>query len=334
MKTKKKRNAKRRVLFLVLFLLLTVTILSTSIYAWFTANKVVTVSEIQVNVEAQGGIQISADGTNWKSVVATADLLGVGGTTYTAAVNQIPDTLKPVSTVRNVDATGKMEMYLGEVVSNVDGDYILTATKSTETNGDTGDFIAFDLFFRAEADSSLYMTTNSKIETPDTTDTGIKNSARIAFVNLGTTAIGSGIGTIQGLNTGAKPTYLWEPNYDVHTAAGVVHAYDTYGLTVAETGNASALAYSGISSPILATQNLLVGTVQGSGVGFAPETPTYTTVEDFSEGFQIFNLSAGITKLRIYMWVEGQDVDCENSASGGRINFNMQITNENPNAGP
>ena len=29
------------------------------------------------------------------------------------------------------------------------------------------------------------------------------------------------------------------------------------------------------------------------------------------------------------MWVEGQDVDCENNASGGNIDFNLQITTEN-----
>lgn len=29
------------------------------------------------------------------------------------------------------------------------------------------------------------------------------------------------------------------------------------------------------------------------------------------------------------MWVEGQDVDCENSASGATINFDLQFTTNN-----
>ena len=41
-----------------------------------------------------------------------------------------------------------------------------------------------------------------------------------------------------------------------------------------------------------------------------------------------FSLKAGITKMRIYMWVEGQDVDCENTASGGNIIYSLQITTE------
>lgn len=32
------------------------------------------------------------------------------------------------------------------------------------------------------------------------------------------------------------------------------------------------------------------------------------------------------------MWVEGQDVDCENSASGGNITFDLKISTEDPNA--
>ena len=40
----------------------------------------------------------------------------------------------------------------------------------------------------------------------------------------------------------------------------------------------------------------------------------------------IFTLSAGITKIRMYMWIEGQDVDCENTASGTDISFNVQFT--------
>ena len=40
----------------------------------------------------------------------------------------------------------------------------------------------------------------------------------------------------------------------------------------------------------------------------------------------LMQLSRGVTKIRIYMWVEGQDVDCENNASGGNIEFNLGFT--------
>lgn len=41
---------------------------------------------------------------------------------------------------------------------------------------------------------------------------------------------------------------------------------------------------------------------------------------------KVFSLKAGITKVRLYMWIEGQDVDCEDDASGSNIAFDLQLT--------
>ena len=38
-----------------------------------------------------------------------------------------------------------------------------------------------------------------------------------------------------------------------------------------------------------------------------------------------------IVKLRIYFWIEGQDIDCENHASGGDITLKLQFSlNDKP----
>ena len=36
-------------------------------------------------------------------------------------------------------------------------------------------------------------------------------------------------------------------------------------------------------------------------------------------------MTRGITKLRIYFWLEGQDVDLENEVSGGELEFKLEI---------
>lgn len=41
---------------------------------------------------------------------------------------------------------------------------------------------------------------------------------------------------------------------------------------------------------------------------------------------KVFSLKAGITKVRMYMWIEGQDVDCEDDVSGSNIAFDLQLT--------
>ena len=39
-------------------------------------------------------------------------------------------------------------------------------------------------------------------------------------------------------------------------------------------------------------------------------------------------LSAGVTKVRVYYWVEGQDVDTENNASGSSMKLGLEFTIE------
>ncbi len=333
MEKRRRRNSKR--LFILLIALFFTTVMfTTTTYAWFTANKTVTVNTLTVNVAAQNGIQISADGTNWKSIVQTSDLTSVHSTTYTDSVNQIPDSMEPVSTVGAVNADGHMEMFHGVVASNDGGQYILTATQEEDEEGDDGRYIVFDLFFKVDAATDIYLTTNSGVETTDNTDTGIKNASRIGFVVLGSTAAGSGVSTIQELNNGTSSNvYIWEPNYDVHTAAAVAHARDVYGEDIEQSGE-EAMAYSGVKADIDADDGVLLNvtsavqyTTRNSDF-FDTVDPEYKTVEGFSEKQQIFSLAKGITKVRIYMWIEGQDVDCENNASGGNIAYTLQITTE------
>ena len=37
------------------------------------------------------------------------------------------------------------------------------------------------------------------------------------------------------------------------------------------------------------------------------------------------DVNAGITRMRVYMWMEGNDVDCANDVAGATINFNLVL---------
>ena len=96
-KTKSKKK-DRKILLAVIMILFVGVVLTTSTYAWFTANRTVTVESIDVQVSTSQGLQISADASNWKSIVTNADLTGVS---WTGALNQIPsgnNNAVPVST--------------------------------------------------------------------------------------------------------------------------------------------------------------------------------------------------------------------------------------------
>ena len=343
-KNNKKRRS-RKILLALLMLLLTFVTLSTSTYAWFTANKTVTVSTINVNVAASNGLQISVDGLEWKSVITNEDIIKTIGaeTTYTstANTNQLPSlatSLAPVSTVGTIDTNGMMEMFLGEVGSDAAGNYQLTATKSTETRTtEDGDFVVFDLFFQVQEETTIYLTNNSKVAAggvqPGGGNTGIQNAARVGFIVEGTTAAGSAKDTIQSLKTNSGTAIIWEPNTDVHTEAAVAHALSTYNVTTT-VANADQLPYNGIKAEIPGGSPQALNSTNATY--FSAVTPTLaTTAAGISADnyLQAFTIGVGITKVRVYMWVEGQDVDCENMASGGQVAFDLQFSsNKNQSA--
>ena len=329
MKNKKKQ---RKVLLAILMIVITGVTLSVSTYAWFTANKVVTVSDINVNVASTNGLQMSVDGINWKTVISNDDINGAVNT-YAAAVNQLPSSttsLAPVSTIGEINTTnGFLKMFLGDIDSNADGDYILTTTNDVEQNGTAGSFVAFDLFLQVTNETPIYLTDASKAAATGSI-LGIENAARMAFVVEGNTAAGSAVSAIQGLKatTGSENVVIWELNNDAHTAAAVSNASDNYGITTtAVTSGATPIEYYGVKVPIVKADNILLDST--SSAFFSKVTPTISTgtAGISADAYQsLITLQPGITKVRVYMWLEGQDVDCENNASGGSLVFNVQIS--------
>lgn len=321
-----KQNRRKRKLFLaILMILFTGVLLTASTYAWFTANKTVTVEQIDVKVAATNGLQISVDAANWKPTITNDDILNASGT-YSAAVNQIPSgDSSPVSTVGAINGTtGFMNMYAGAIESDGEN-YILTASPSVETNGTAGQFVAFDLFFQTTEATDIYLTSASNVVHSSGVK-GIQNAARVAFVMQGNVAPGSTAAAAQELKAETtNEVIIWEPNYDVHTATGVSNALNTYGHVTTQTG-AARLNYVGVKSTITAANKVALNSTDANY--FSAVTPQITTTAaGIGDNFvKAFSLNAGITKIRFYMWIEGQDVDCENDASGGSISYNLQFS--------
>ena len=316
----------------ILLLLLITILLFSSTYAWFTANETVTISTLNVHIDAKNGLQISTDATTWKSIIENTDIT----TAYKGHANSLPANMEPVSTIGEIDSTtGYMKMYYGEVKPDEEdgGAYKLKATQTTD---DAGKYIAFDMFLKVDSDTNLKLTdASSVVMKTGSTDKGIKQASRVAFCVEGTQPVGTSLDTIRALKGATSfletsPTvYIWEPNSNLHTTAAVAHARDTYGLTTTADGAAEALAYYGISKDITEGIDLIDTNNGNNTASFAKMTPTYSTPINTATGkitpTNVFSLKAGITKVRVYMWIEGQDVDCENAASGTDISFNVQL---------
>ena len=316
-----KRREKKNLKSSLLVLLLIAILLIASTYAWFTANRTVTISSLDVNVQASNGLQISTDAVNWKAVITSSDITGGA---YSGNVNQIPTEMVPMSTDGTVAGDGTMNMFLGTMAPITTagdpnyGKYALTATQETDEDQE-GKYIIFDIFLKADEPMDLTLTADSTV-TPkeNSADKGLQNAARVAFVNEGnvaSTAASSALTLMDGTES-----VVWEPNADKHTADAI--ANNPYGGSVTD---GTKVTYYGVKTAITAPilrETINSGTDQ---THFGSVANLISTNQASAETAGFLSIEAGITKVRVYMWVEGQDVDCDNSASGTDITFNVQF---------
>lgn len=361
-KQEKRKNSKSRLLLLILLLILTLGIGTVGTYAWFTSNKVVDVTDLEVQVRAVNGLEISSDAETWGVRVTKEDL--VDG--YVGDTNQLPDILGASSTTGTV-TDSLMDMYFGKVTTScADGStncdspvYRLTTEKPAEikcydsvgVNENDGTvsncngkyYMAFDIFLKVDQDSELLLTQNANVLNTDANDLGIKNSTRVAFVvqgNIPYDQYRDGIENEDGTTTTgpaaaralngatADNVYIWEPNADAHTSSGVAAALKYYGITTSD--GSSRLSYEGVKANILSTSTDVVSLTETNSTKwpayFETVTPEIATNEEHTGASTKITLAAGVTKVRVYYWVEGQDVDAENDATGSNMKLNLEFT--------
>lgn len=368
MKKKTKVN-KKKLDSLLLVLLLTAVLMVMSTYAWFTANRTVNISELNVRIETKSGLQISADAEEWGTVLNVEKLQAATRKDNPNIKNQLPTSMEPVSTKLEIDeANSRLKMYLGttEEVEGKEGKFTLTSTLEDEISytpdavegTPTGNFLAFDIYLKSgNAEPNFYMFgdifehdgsgKSGKKSLDD--ERGITNAVRVAIIRGdNTTDIPSTPEGCQALRNNLRTTknvLLWEPNANYHTEAAVDNASKvgiTTSLSAGATTPGSRLPYYGLKKtfdnmPLEESNDV---TTHGDSIEMV--TPTWNTdknevrdlrmptVAKTADGKDVA-LEAGITKYRIYMWVEGQDVDCENVASGSDIQFNLGFSLDNNN---
>ena len=311
------KREKRKIAILLLLMFLTAVLLNTSTYAWFSANRRVTIETLNIQVATQGGIDISTDAINWKNTVSLEDL-DKAYETYPTSVNLTRILLEPVSSGGHVDtSTGYLKIYHGAPI-NVPGaeDYYLTTKRTIEEReyvmSGKGDFIVFDIFLKTAGAKELYLSDASGITYTGENSVGTENAFRIAFVIEGTGNIDGNIESIQKL-----------------TDAGIENALNVYGRTITNI-NSNRLPYDGVIAEIGREDEILLQEADSNHYPskFKKMNVNYATRKNSTSYTRVFDLDAGITKVRVYVWLEGQDVDCENKAAVGNVDFSLQLTTD------
>ena len=163
------KESKKRLHALILLVAFTAVLLIVSTYAWFTAQKNVSISNIKGKVEVAEGLEISLDANKWtqtldldNSKVSLTKVAGTNnddGTTvvygkYDGASNVVPEEFLPVSTsgetesgVTNEDPTAANQDRLIMMSGTYDGQVLKDIARCDEDTGDCG-YYAFDLFIR------------------------------------------------------------------------------------------------------------------------------------------------------------------------------------------
>ena len=392
---KKKYNEKqsKKIRNLVVICVLCGVVLAASTYAWFIGMKTVNVSSFDIKIATTEGLYLSMDGKSW-----TYELDVDNAPQYAKNANQLEDVeLVPMSTIGEMDtASSRMKLYEKGSLTATPGGYRLLAsqvdnnvnqvqdgTEYLEGNG----YVAFDLFIKnlsGEAyyvennplnEEAIYLTTNSAVTIGEAGEqnTGIENSIRVAFAQLGRvsadvtdqaritgiTCADDGEDTDPDYVTGiCRNAQIWEPNDTVHVQ-NAINWYNKACNTrkAGGTGVEDDASYN-IGTPCTtvkdgtAYQSYVVGKEinVGSNVnvydgarfntytksiedGYLVDLDTFTDTEKDLTGTArptFMTLAPNsITKVRVYVYLEGQDVDNYDFAQlGKQITVNFGFTKE------
>lgn len=321
--TKKKKSGLRKAMLPAFAMLLaSVLSLTTMTYAWFTQGTEADVGEFQLDVAAGGGLEISTTGMDgsWKSTITSEEIQ----TIEAIQTFQASSKLTPVSTVGAISAEGKLSFY----TAHIDDTSAHQITSVTEAEGG---YLVFALYFRNGESSEKNISVDGTAFKHVTEKTDYAHLAtRVAFVNSGwhvATSANSDQYTNGETGGNAK---IYDTNSDNHTQEGLAdfraNGVDT--LIVNSEGvthdnfQSGALKYYGVKGEYNNPD-----TKQPAFGRFTEQSEVTELVTPAVGTDTFFTLQpASITKITVYIWVEGQDVDCTNYISSHHLQASLKFS--------
>lgn len=300
----KKTFKKRAFISAIAMLIVSAIVLTSATYAWFSMAKRVEVESMELNVTSPEGIQISANTSAFTTKLTADEISGATSTRFSAYdgnMNNIPEIIKPSS---SIFATN------GNLPAFYDGSINDTGRMDIRTANDVGSgFVAFDLFVKLKTATTVKFgsTQISCDSNPELT-----TAMRVALVNCGTVAEKADGNAIKNVLPGTSKAnkVIYEIDASNHTAA------------------ASALGASGVMSTRglkAAGSNIGTNSTYTNTIGNVSYVGDVEATIATSASSAALPVQAGITRVRVYMWMEGNDVDCANDVAGSTFNFNLVL---------
>lgn len=307
-----------------------------SSYAWFSTALNVKIKQFNMIVARNSGLTISLDGINFDSSVDLSRQIVINEVkkTYPKHINQwAANGLTPVSTT-GISAPGDymFEIYTSSGVryrSRNKEDGFINVNKVVEKAPSSyARYIAFDVFFKNVTGSpvpdNLYFEVGTEVTMEGETSPemqGLVNSIRVGIVKVGTLPLDANPSDIQNMKCqGECKSIIYEPNSKDHTELSIERA-KKYNLLLKDGERFPTYSMIKAGGPLQVADN-----VSGSPtLNFEYFTLQRTMYEeDF--GNPLFTIPDGITKARIYVWIEGQDIDSlETDSDGTELLLNINF---------
>lgn len=312
----KKTIKKRAFVSAIAMLIVSAIVLTSSTFAWFSMSKQATVDSMDLTVSSPEGIQISANASAWTANLTIDEIFNTDDTTsrydaYEGNANLYPADLIPVSSAFEYSetTTGRVTFY--KATLNDKGYANVSVVSQTAGNADNAGLIAFDLFFKVAQPTTVYFGTSEFV---DNSSSDVLTALRVGFTPLGNVPIGSTAAEAQALNTFTKGT-----GNIVYEVDSMKRSADAKSLGQTD-GHQIPTEYIAATSAAGQTTNGILDNGQTKATAAKPITDT----DDAS--VKSFNLKAGITKMRVFLWVEGNDIDCQNSIAGAAFTAALKFT--------
>ena len=307
-----------------------------STYAWFSTSLNVKVKTFNMIVTKNSGLSISFDAINYDNVIEISKDVLIDNLveTYPNNLSQWSGNgLVPVSSPGIINHNS----YFFDIFSSSGVKYknknlengFVTTYLSRETNRNSfSNFIAFDLFFKNETGSpisdNLYLDYGTEFtmtsDSPEEME-GLVNSARIGFVKVGSVPLNTPVETIQNLKCNNDCySVIYEPNSSKHSDLSIERA-KKFGINLKKDKSFDTYAYIRAGGPFE-----IADTISGSiGLNYNYFTLQQTIAED-AFNTALFTIPDGITKARVYVWLEGQDIDSlETDSDGADVSISINF---------
>lgn len=276
----KKSTRRTMMMSSLAMLIVAVLALGTATYAWFTTSNTGSITNIQFQAQAAGGIEFSLNGVDgWKSNLQFSDF-GLDQAIF-----------YPVSTDGSV-SNSHYTMYLGTIPEGVD---TITTTVDDGTN-----YYLLPYYVRNASDEDITVTlTNSTTVQDGNEAIHTTYATRVGFIVSGDAA------DYQAGQTAANISDASAPRLNKIYEAASVNPY--FGITA-----------EGTLAPDTANNRPHIAASGQAGVA-GTATSTTSTATDIN--FQV--PAHSIVKVYTYVWLEGQDIDCDNALGSGIVNINL-----------